>query len=115
MYRYTVMKPHIFKDTHSESRRLRNPTFNLLREHSSTIDQQAAMLQVKLLAMGKLLFVYRNLTISSYRLVCLVFRKVRNKVNPWENILLKNWIEYLKARNHKVPENDLRRHTFLSG
>ena len=62
----TVMKPHIYKDTHSESRRLRNPTFNLLREHSSTIDQQAAMLQVKLPAMGKLLFEYRNLTISSY-------------------------------------------------
>jgi hypothetical protein len=69
------MKTHILKDIHSESRRLRIPTFNLLRQHSITIDQQAAMLQVKLPAMGKLLSEYRNLTISSYRLVCLLFER----------------------------------------
>jgi len=90
MYRYTVMKPYFFKDTHSESRRLRNPTFNLLRKHSITIYQQAAMLQVKLPAMENSYLSIETSPFLATDWSISFFRKVRNMVNPWENTLLKN-------------------------
>jgi hypothetical protein len=47
-----VMMPHICKDIRCEIGRLHTPTFNLLREHSITRDQQAAMVYLEFPAMG---------------------------------------------------------------